>query len=603
MSDEKNSPGASRREWVEKMREIFVVAGEALPDEIACLRPFVYVDLAPDDFARKCGELLVGTNLLFKRGQEIGTVEQDGSWLDMTPDRLRTFLPDAAGIFPFKHTDSSDGKPIKVGIPVELARAVLASDTFRVKLPELRAVNQVKMPVVRDTLDERDNERRKGFKKLELLPLGYDAATMTYTVLQGPDFDEEMDPEEAIAWLRSLFKYFAFSDRERLAVQIAGMLSVFGKGIYKGRPPMFLSNSNLAGSGKSRLSQLMIEPVYGEAAASGYSYEKREEVRKELDSAAQVYSPYLWFDDVPKGVIRSTDLNRWLTSKTWQCRIMGGNKIFKGPLLGVTIMTGAQIELDPMLARRTLIVDLFPRQKSRNRALPEDAILINDAFFECEDMRRKILSCLWAVIRFWDDMGRPGLSEIPVLEGERPLESFEGWSTIIPPIVAATGWGNCLKSFTAPDAGDTETREFEKLAQILIRAHAVGRDSAVIKQADTVCAARKNGLFVELLGSLDDVFANLDRQKNWVWKLPDEVTDMDDGPRKEKLVEDEKRHIAASYTDNSIQSGWGKKIRKSAIFGQLFEVDGEVWEFGTRESRIASFIIKRVTEAPKMGVI
>lgn len=590
MADEKaGEPAANRRQWVENMRDFFAAAGEVLPDEIACLRPFVFVDLAPDDFARKCGELLVGTNLLFKRGQEIGTVEADGTWLDMTSDRLRTWLPATAGVVPFKHTDSGTGQPVKVGIPVELARAVLASDEFRVKLPELRGVNSVKLPVFRDALDD------AGKKVMELLPLGYDAATMTYTVFTGPDYDEKMDCNEAAKWLRDLLKYFAFSDRERLSVQIAAMLTVYARGLFHGRSPMFLWNSNLAGSGKSRLTQLALEPVLGPVGTSGYSYESREEVKKELDAAAQMYAPCIWFDDVPKGTVRSTDLNRWLTSKNWQCRILGTKNVFRGPLIGITCMTGAQIELDSMIARRTLVIDLFPRQKARNKKLPDDAILLNDDFFENEEIRGHILACLWSLIRWWDGLGRPGLTTLPDLAEESPLESFENWSQVIAPIVSAASFGNCLRSFVAPDAGDTEGREFEKLALILIRAHAAGRDLATVTQADTVAAARKNGLFVDVLRSLDDVVQDLDRSKQWTWKLPDDLST--------SMEEAEKRHIAASWTDKTIQSSWGKKIRRSAIFGQLFEAEGEVWEFGTRESRIAQFVIKRVTEPPKIGVL
>jgi hypothetical protein len=64
--------------------------------------------------------------------------------------------------------------------------------------------------------------------------------------------------------------------------------------------------------------------------------------------------------------------------------------------------------------------------------------------------------------------------------------------------------GNCLAAFVAPDAGDTETREFERLAEILIREHALGRDSAAVTMQEVVAAARLNGLFVEHLGSLED---------------------------------------------------------------------------------------------------
>lgn len=582
--------------WMEKMRAFFAASGEPVPDEIAGRHPYVFVGsrdnpAPPDDFARRVVEILRGRNLLFRRGLELGTVDESGTWHEMTVDRVRTWLPAVAAVIPFKATEKADGKPIKAGIPYDLARAFLASDELWNKCPEIRLVNLVRMPVLRDELDER------GKRKIELLPLGYDAASKIYTVHQTPDFDEHLDPNEGFKFLDGLLKYFAFSDESRLAVQIAAMLTVYVRGLYSGRSPMFLWNSNLAGSGKSRLSQLALDPVFGDAGKSGYSFDSGDEVRKELDAAAQAFAPYIWFDDVPKGTVRNTDLNRWLTAKTWQCRVLGSKAIFKGPVFASTFMTGAQIELDSMISRRTLVVDLFPREKSRNRQLPEDAVPINDAFFENEDTRGKVLAALWSLVRWWDERGRPGMKECPELAGESPLESFESWSEIVPPIVATVSFGNCLRRFEAPDAGDTETREFEKLAELLIRKHCEGREAATVTMEDVVAAARLAGLFVEHLGALEDVVRDLERMKGWTWDFPDEIDEMT-GEEGEKAALEWKRQRAAGWTDKRLQSSWGKRFRKSAVSGQYFRFGGDVWEFGTREtSRKSAFPITKVKPA------
>lgn len=580
---------------MERLRDFFGQSGEPVPDEIILKHPIVPVDLPPDDFSRRVVEILRGRFLLFRRGPEIGTVTESGEWEIMTPDRFRTWLPAVGGVIPFGETRRT-GEPVKCGVPYELARAVLASDELRTKTPEIERVNLVRLPVLRAALDARGEERRAGFRRVELLPIGYDVESKTYTVRQAVDYDENLDPVEGVRWLRDLVRHFAFSDENRMAVQLAAMLTVFCRGIYFGRPPMFLWNSNLAGSGKSRLAQMCLDPIYGEAGKSGWSFDRQEEIRKELDGAAQAFAPYIWFDDVPKGTIRSTDLNRWLTGKTWQCRIMGTKGIFKGPLHAVTFMTGAQLELDPMLARRTLIVDLFPKTKARNRHLPPGAIPINDRFFEDEAMRGKVLACLWSLVRNWDDMGRPAMSECPDLMAEAPLESFEGWSEVLPAMVSAASFGNCLAVFAAPDTGDTETREFEKLAEILITSHALGRDSVTVTMEDTVAAARMGGLFVDYLGSLEDVIRDLDGLKSWDWKFPDELAQAGTVEESERIEKEWKRKRAAGYTDKKIQSSWGKRFRRSAVSGQFFQVAGEVWEFGTRAtSRKAAFPITRVT--------
>ncbi len=594
---ENNKPehqGPSLEKWMARMREQYAAAEEPLPKELVNRHPFLWIDAPLDVVAARVVEILRGKNLLFRRGLEVGTVDEAGEWTEMTTDRFRSWLPMTGGVIPYRKLDKKD-KPMKDSMPYEVTRAVLASDELRLKLPVIEKINMVRLPVFREELDERGEGGGAGFRKIELLPEGYDAAARTFTVHQATEFDEGMDGNDGYVWLHGLLKYFPFSDPERLSVQIAAMLTVFGGGLFKGRSPMFLSNSNLPGSGKSRLFQLALAPVFGDPGTSGYSYDSREEVRKELNASAMEFSPYLWFDDVPKGTIRSTDLNRWLTSKTWQCREIGTKRIFKGALRGVTLMTGAQIELDNMLARRTLVVDLFPRQRSRNRVLPDDAIMINDAFFEDPAMMSRVLAALWSLIRWWDDAGRPGIGECPALSGERALESFEGWSTVIPPVVATANFGNCLKSFEAPDAGDTETREFEQLARLLIEKHAVGRDSGSVGMEDVVGCARLNGLFIDLLGSLDDVIRDLDRQKNWDWQIPSSVLDIEDDARRAELKRRFKEGKAAGWTDKRIQSMWGKRFRKSAVSGQYFEVGGEVWEFASRESsRKSVFPITKV---------
>jgi len=570
-----------------KMFEQFSAADEPLPKEYVTRHPCLNLIKPIDEIAQKVVQILHGRDLLFRRVMEIGTVDEAGEWMEMGAERFRTWLPAVAGAIPYQRSifDEKIGedRPLKCSIPLEITKAVLASDELRLKLPEIRQINQVRLPIFREDLDERDDEKRAGFRKIDLLPAGYDAASRTFTIAQSKDFDEGLDSHKGFEWLRDLLKYFPFSDPSRLAVQVAAQLTVFGQNLFSGRSPMFLWNSNLAGSGKSRLSQLALEPIYGDPGKSGYSYDSREEVRKELDAAAQMYAPYIWFDDLPKGTIRNTDLNRWLTAKTWRCRILGTKSIFNGPLSASTFMTGAQIELDPMLARRTLVIDLFPHERARNRVLPEDAILINDAFFEDAEKCAMVNAALWSLIRWWDDCGRPGMRECPSLKDEQPLESFEAWSAIIPPVVAAANFGNCLAVFEAPDAGDTETREFEELAKLLIKEHAVGRDVGSVTAEQVIVCARLNGLFIETLGSLEDVIKDLDRLKSWEWEIPSSIVCMaDDDPQRARLVKKFKAKKAAGWTDKRIQATWGKKWKKSAVSGQWFMVEGDVWEFGSR---------------------
>ncbi|MGE3748675.1 MAG: hypothetical protein AB7I98_03820 [Verrucomicrobiales bacterium] len=576
--------------WLHKLRGMIREAGEELPDDLARVAPFVFVDLPADDMARKVAEVLRGRNLLFRRGREIGTINSNGLWCAMTPSRFQTFLPVDAELIPYRKTETATGKIIKAEFSKQKLAAVLESDILINRTPEILRINRVRLPVFREAADEREKKERKGFTKIELSKEGFDAESGTWTC-QSEDFPEDMPPIEAVAFLMALLKHFPFSDKDRMAALIAGMLTVFCAGMFRGRPPMFLVNANLPGSGKSRLGQLILDIVFGSAGKSGYRYDRVDEVRKELDAKAQNFAGYVFFDDLPKGKVQSEDLNRWLTAKTWECRVMGSKEMFSGPLQAITVMTGNQITLDDGIDRRTIIIDLYPRLRVGKRPLPEDAIPINDDFFEDAAMRSKILASLWSLVRHWDDSDRPGLAEF----NEKPLESFEGWSRIVPPMVLHAGWGNPLVKFEAADTGDRETRDFEKMAELLIKEKciATGNNAAYVTMSDTISVCRRLGIFSEILGGAEAVLKDLENNPRHKWRIPDGASEVTD---------EEKLRQAAEWSDKSIQSRWGKKLPKSAIIGQYIECGGSWWEMGTRASTgKEKFQIRRIEEAELDG--
>jgi len=94
---------------------------------------------------------------------------------------------------------------------------MLASDDLRVKLPLIERINHVRMPVMREALDENDEDgkpspARAGFHKIELLPLGYDAESKTFTTTSALDYAVDLDASEAAKWLRHLLEYFPWGN-------------------------------------------------------------------------------------------------------------------------------------------------------------------------------------------------------------------------------------------------------------------------------------------------------------------------------------------------------------------------------------------------------
>lgn len=607
----------------EKMRTGYEAAGLPLPDATALAGLTLYVGRegnAPPihTLAQQVSDRLGGRNLLFRRGKEVGEIDtMSGEWTPMTPQVFVTWIVEKAGILPISgyETDDKTGKrtPIESELKVEQARIILASQNLRVKLPEVKQINRVKLPVFRQVLDERELPARKGFRKIELLQPGYDAETQTFTISGGEDYDEALDPNEALLWLKKLLRDFPWGDIERSkSVFVCAFLTLFCRNLYLGKAPMFLFVSNLPGSGKSMLTRVCIEPVVGmdSTAPSGWNRDDRQETRKELDAAAQEFSPYIWFDDVDRCKVMGSDLNRWLTGKTWACRVMGTKERFKGPLYASTFLTGNGVTVDDNLDRRTLWVDLFAKQSSRDRKKDEDRIELDEGFFDDAANMRQCLAVMWALVRWWDEEYNRMVTK------QRHIESFEGWSQIVPSIAECATFTKGLVPYESPDTGNQEGREWKVLAAELIEEFCTKRaaTSAEVTMRDVIRTARLHGLFQDKLLALDQVLKELEEKvmmKKFAWKRPAAATGakvvsqvkakdefgLDEEDEHDGISEAEKRLQAAEWSDRSMDSAWAKAWRKAAVAGQWFTgKDGRIYQFGDRSSTKGSKFVIKVPE-------
>jgi hypothetical protein len=570
----------------ENLRNLHEAAGVTLPDGASLRGATLYVGsdkMRPPPYrvASELGKLLQGRDLLFIRSGQIVTIDlMTGTVEEMTPHIFVTWVVQRAGITLVKAMTTDDaGKPkiVEGDLGVDLARVILSSPDFRVRLGEVEQINRVRLPVLRDELDKR------GLRKIELLNEGYDAGTKTFTCM-GLSYNEKLDPNEAVVWLRHLLRDFPWGDEDRSkAVFVQFFLTLFCRGLYIGKAPFGIFMSNLPGSGKSKLAQLCIEPVEGSVGApSGWNIDDKQETRKEMDAAAQDFASYLWFDDVDRIKVRSTDLNRWLTSKTWTCRVLGTGRRFHGALRAMTLMTGNGLSVDDNLERRTLWVDLFARMKSNERPAAKDRIELNEAFFEDQDNMRQCLAVQWALVRWWDEHDR-------VVTRQRFVEGFEGWCSVVVSIAEYCGFLKGLAPYEAPDAGNQEGREWKALALALIDEYCIAKkaDSAEVTMRDVIRTARLHGLFHDVLGSLEQVQRDLEEKvamKKFKWRVAP-APEGDGFFQEDEPAAEEQRLQAAEWTDKSMDSAWAKRFRKSAVAGQYFKgSDGRMYEFGDRSA-------------------
>lgn len=403
-------------------------------------------------FARDMGRICK-ENALYRRETVPVTINPEtGAMEAIIPARFRTYVEDFAVPFVAKYDKKEEAwDDVPKTMTQDVASGVLAADQFVYQLHRLDRVNQVRMPVT----------RKDGV--IELLPVGYDKESNVYTMPSDVEL-RDMPVEEARLLIDELLKEFPFGDEvdgvsRSKAVAIAGMVSFFGAGLQRLNASRmnFVYSANSSRSGKSLLARIAVVPVLGNIESQTLS-DSKEEFRKLLDSEAMASSPCIFLDDL-EGNIKDTTLNAFMTASVWSGRMMGSQKKFKAPKVSQVFLTGNNLTVSPDISNRSLLCELYmkeadPQARKVKRVIDEHTL-------GRDDMRSDILSALWAVIKYWDEQGRP--------KCDRPFAGFQEWSDIFGGIIMCNGWGSPLARPDTAHSGDTEMRDMRDLVEILVK--------------------------------------------------------------------------------------------------------------------------------------
>lgn len=579
-----------------RLRPQLQAAQVPMPEAVAQDVPEIFVKLQVRELANAYADHLRGAGL-YLQGEDVVTIhEGTGRTRLMTPERFVGWSEDF--IAPWSYDKDRNRKYVSIS-PLT-AKLILVSDHFRCKLPPLVGVNMVKLPVV---------DPVHGFR---LLAQGYDAESGIFTVRGGIDYPEDIPWADAVERLRALHFYFPWGDDGRsLGVHISSMLTVFCQGMLPpgARVPLFLYNSNVPGSGKSQLVKLALLLVHGRAGVATL-WERAEEFKKELDSAAQQLEPFLFFDDLG-GYLQNNLLNGWLTSARWDGRIMGTRERFSVPLRAITFATGNQLRLSEDLGRRTLIVDLFATEVVTERVLPADVEVITDDWILREETRAYLLGCIFALVR--EAFGKGEAARLAFLAKMRPLASFEAWSLLVPAVAVASGFGDPLQVVRLPDAGSSDATDRARTVQraIVDFVLPLGAESVSVTLVQLCIAARREGCYLDALGSTEEVVRELDGRRG-AWPLVELMTpvaecingdwvDRVELERRAPVSEPERAQVAEAYMDRPQCSSFGKRVRKA--LNMTFKAGGSWWAFGTREdARKSTFLFRRLPP-PSLPVV
>lgn len=553
-----------------------------------------------------------GRHGLYRRGDDVGVIDAEtGGFVVMTPKWFRTWFPKNRGVFlkdgEFKVKDEETGETKIIPREGDLTKdqcetLLIRGGELWLKLPVIRGVHPVKLPVVVSESGEEGLPMKelRGRRPLRLLQPGYDPRTGIWTSQSGPDFDPDMTIHHGVALLHRWFHTFGWRNEPRdMAIHIAALLTMFCRGLFEGKAPMFVYNANKRKSGKSVLASLVGWVTTGSRAIMALQPDAEEALEKRLFAVANSGKTFVNFDNVDwKGKkIESATLDQWITGAEVENQKFFTQDIVSKVVSSVTVMSGNTLEFSEDLDRRSLIIDLLNHLPVSETRPPKDAVVLDESFFMTSENRRQLLSALWSIVREWDKAGMP---KGPIAEHG----SFEDWSRVIPHIVwfagEATGVGawDCMMPNANAEVGDKDTRDFRQVCEMALSEfgkddHANMKQSFEITVAQLAGVARRHGKcsrFLYPVATIEDVLATEGQRGGWSYKEPDDIVL---GAEKDALRERQASEHLCSKTRAKFGIALKDRIHENWFRGP----DGKWYQFDHLPDRTpAAYYVERSSQ-------
>ena len=415
-------------------------------------RPMIllpYEDAETIPFFEQLGAAVSQSNLIFRKNDVVVHVFTGDAQIKLTYLNQITIceaLERACQLIRLTKPVIPDGEKkkkiaMKCCLPDRLAKKAVESLAFRSKLREIRMIENVRLPVIRN-------------ETLFLLPTGYDAESLIWTADTVP-YEINMNLAAAVAWLQEYFGQFQFADDGRsLSVLIALAISEYVKYIL---PPGTLrcavaTQANAKGAGKTIALKMALGPVHGPVPATAWP-RNGDELRKKIAGAFASGDRIIVFDNV-KCVLDSDVLEGVITSPVWQDRVLGLTSQTRWRHESQICMSGNNMKVGSDMMRRLLVCDLRqtaerPEERRVARPFTESSLA---------KTRPQFLAALYAMTKNWLQAGMP--------DGPTIRAGFEEWSALIGGIVTAAGFADPMAIVRHTDL-DSELNDIREIIQAM----------------------------------------------------------------------------------------------------------------------------------------
>lgn len=274
-----------------------------------------------------------------------------------------------------------------------------------------------------------------------LTATGYDersgllVSTPSGLELAVPDAPTRDEVTAATAALLDVVRDFPFERPEHRAAWLAGLLTPLAWFGFDGPAPLFLIDKNVRGAGAGLLVDVIALVITGRRFPVMAYTADVEELRKKITSLAVEGERLVLFDNLT-GPFGCAALDAALTSDRWKDRLLGGNRMYDGPLHLSWYGTGNNVQLAADTARRVCHARLeSPDERPELRT----GLKYPELRAHVRAHRGPLLAAALTILRGWAVAGRP-THRLP------PWGSFEGWSGVVREAVVFAG---------LPDPGET----------------------------------------------------------------------------------------------------------------------------------------------------
>ncbi len=250
-----------------------------------------------------------------------------------------------------------------------------------------------------------------------------------------PENPTKADVTAAVETLLDPVADFPFETPAHRAAWVAGLLTPLAWFAFAGPAPLFLIDGNVRGVGKGLLADVIALTVTGRRFPTMSYTNDREELRKKVTTVAVEGERLILLDNLA-GAVGNDVLDAALTSDQWKDRLLGGNRVYDGPLSVTWFATGNNVQLHADTSRRVCHVRL---ESPDERPETKGNFRHPDLRDHVRRHRGELLSAALTVLRGWIVAGKPR-------HGLTPWGSFEGWSGVVREAVVFAG---------LPDPGDT----------------------------------------------------------------------------------------------------------------------------------------------------